>query len=192
MREELDRKYKVINMMITMHSILHHRYKTKSLIGNIFFLVTAVILNVFTFFDYHYLSFLRIQEENIKSIIALSSFIMFLLSIVFMLIEWAKKSEKHELAVNQLSRLLNELRFIQKIEDESTLSMKMGMFNELYNQSFETIPKIPNNKFNSLKSKHYQKVELSKFIESHRGKPFFVIKFLFFYDKTFTKNGSRN
>ena len=61
MKEELDRKYKVINMMITMHSVMHHRYKMKSLIGNIFFLITAIILNVFTFFDFHYLSFLNID-----------------------------------------------------------------------------------------------------------------------------------
>jgi len=179
-------------MMITMHSILHHRYKTKSLIGNIFFLVTAVILNVFTFFDYHYLSFLQIQEGNIKNIVAISSFTIFLLSIIFMLVEWAKKSEKHEQAINQLSRLLNELRLIQKIEDEEALSLKIDLFNELYNQSFETIPKIPNNKFNSLKAKHYQKVELSKFIDNHQGKPFFVIKFLFFYAKKNTKNGNKN
>ena len=37
MKDELQRKYKVINMMITMHSILHQSFKTKSLVGNIFF-----------------------------------------------------------------------------------------------------------------------------------------------------------
>jgi hypothetical protein len=192
MKEELDRKYKVINMMITMHSIMHHRYKTKSLIGNIFFLITAVILNIFTFFDYQYLSFLQLQADNIKNIVAVSSFTIFLLSIIFMLVEWAKRSEKHELAINQLSRLLNELRLIQKIENEDALSLKLDLFNELYNQCFETIPKIPNNKFNSLKTKHYQKIELSKFIDENQGKPFFVIKILFFYNKTFTKNESKN
>ena len=71
MKEELDRKYKVINMMITMHSVMHHRYKMKSLIGNIFFLITAIILNVFTFFDFHYLSFLNIDESVIKNIISI-------------------------------------------------------------------------------------------------------------------------
>jgi len=192
MKEELDRKYKVINMMITMHSIMHHRYKIKSLIGNIFFLVTAVILNVFTFFDYKYLSFLQLQADNIKNIVAISSFTIFLLSIIFMLVEWAKRSEKHELAINQLSRLLNELRLIQKIENADALSIKLDLFNELYNLSFDTIPKIPNNKFNSLKAKHYQKIELSKFIDDHKGKTFFVIRILFFYNKTFTKNENRN
>jgi hypothetical protein len=178
-------------MMITMHSIMHHRYKTKSLIGNIFFLITAVILNIFTFFDYQYLSFLQLRTDNIKNIVAISSFTIFLLSIIFMLVEWAKRSEKHDLAVNQLSRLLNELRLIQKIEQENALSLKLDLFNELYNQCFETIPKIPNNKFNSLKAQHYQKIELSKFIDKNQGKPFFVIRILFFYNKTFTKNESK-
>jgi hypothetical protein len=102
-----------------------------------------------------------------------------------MLVDWAKKSEQHIQSMNQLSRLLNELRTIQKIEDTSVLNHKIELFNELYNQIFETIPKIPDNKFNSLKARHYKKVELSKFIDKHKGKPFFVIKILFFYNKTF-------
>jgi len=188
MKEELDRKYRVINMMITMHSIMHHRYKTKSLIGSIFFLLTAIVLNVFTFFDYSYLSFIGLDENSIKNIIAIVSFVIFLLSVIFMLIEWSKKSEQHVQSMNQLSRLLNELRTIQKIEDTSVLNHKTELFDELYNQIFETIPKIPDNKFNSLKASHYKKVELSKFIDKHKGKPFFVIKILFFYSKTFKSN----
>lgn len=187
MKEELDRKYKVINMMITMHSVMHHRYKMKSLIGNIFFLITAIILNVFTFFDFHYLSFLNIDESVIKNIISIASLIIFLLSIIFIMIEWAKKSENHNIAMNQLSRLLNELRKLNSLEIAELSSSKVDLFNELYNQTFETTPKIPDNLFNSLKAKHYQKVELSKFIDNHKGKPFFVIKLLFFYNKTFNK-----
>lgn len=189
MKEELNRKYRVINMMITMHSIMYHRFKAKALISNIFFLITAIILNVFIFFDFEYLDFLNIKEVSIKYIISISSFTIFLLSVVFMLIEWTKKSERHEQATNQLSRLLNELRMILKIEDDSLLNSKSELFNELYNQTFETIPKIPDKKFNYLKAKHYQKVELSKFIDNYKGTPFFVIKILFFYNKTFSKNG---
>lgn len=188
MKDELDRKYRVINMMITMHSIMYHRYKTKSLIGKIFFLITAIILNVFIFFDYSYLSFFNVKEDNIRNIVAISSFIIFLFSIIFMLVAWAKISEKHKLGMNQLSRLLNELRGIMTIEDDEELSLKVNLFNELYNQTFETIPTIPDNKFNSLKSKHYKKVELSKFIDNHKGKHFLVIRILFLFNKTFTKN----
>ncbi len=89
--------------------------------------------------------------------------------------------------MNQLSRLLNELRKLNSLEIAELSSSKVDLFNELYNQTFETTPKIPDNLFNSLKAKHYQKVELSKFIDNHKGKPFFVIKLLFFYNKTFNK-----
>lgn len=185
MKEELERKYRVINMMISMHSVLHHRFKFKTLVGNIFFLLTAIILNVFIFFDYDYLSFTGLGVTSIKNIVSISSFLIFLLSVVFMLIEWSKKSEQHLQAVNQLSRLINELRSILKIEDSSALTQKSELFDELYNQINETIPKIPDRKFNNLKAKHYKKVELSKFIDKHKGKPYFVIKILFFFEKTF-------
>lgn len=192
MKDELGRKYRVINMMITMHSIMHHKYKTKSLIGSIFFLLAAIVLNVFTFFDYRYISFIGLDESSIKIIIAIISFFIFLLSVIFILIEWSKKSEQHIQSLNQLSRLLNKLRTIQKTEDTSEFNHKTELFDELYSQVFETIPKIPDNKFNSLKARHYKKVELSKFIDKHKGKSFFVIKILFFTKKTFKSNEKRN
>lgn len=185
MKDELQRKYKVINMMITMHSILHQRFKTKSLVGNIFFLLTAIILNVFIFFDFDYLSFTGFSIDKIKNIVAVTSFLIFLLSVVFMLVEWSKKSEQHLQAINQLSRLLNELRSLLKIENSALLSNKSELFDELYNQVNETIPKISDRKFNYLKARHYNKVEISKFIDKHKGKPYFVIRILFFFEKTF-------
>jgi hypothetical protein len=105
-----------------------------------------------------------------------------------MLIEWSNKSESHKQATNQLSRLLNELRLILSIKDEKTLNEKSIMFNQLYNQTCETIPKIPDKRFNSLKAKHYQKLELSKFIDKNKGKPFLVIKLLYNYNKAFKSN----
>ncbi|WP_461643350.1 hypothetical protein [Labilibaculum euxinus] len=185
MKDELNRRYRVISMMISMHSILYQRFKTKSFISSILFLIIAIILNVFTFINYDYLSFTGLNISSIKNIISVSSFLIFLLSVIFMLVEWSKRSEQHLQAVNQLSRLLNELRFILNIEDSEAISHKTDLFNELYNQTHETIPKIPDEKFNYLKARHYQKVEISKFIDKHKGKPYFVIKILFFFDKTF-------
>lgn len=185
MKDELQRKYKVINMMITMHSILHQRFKTKSLVGNIFFLLTAIILNVFIFFDFDYLSFTGFSIGRIKNIVAVTSFLIFLLSVVFILVEWSKKSEQHLQAVDQLSRLHNKLRALLTVEDLTILTNKSELFDELYNQVNETIPKIPDRKFSYLKARHYKKVELSKFIDMHKGKPYCVIRILFFFEKTF-------
>jgi len=187
MKEELDRKYRVINMMITMHSILYHRYRKKSLIGKIFFLISAIILNVFMFAAPKELLLPSFIKNNVSKILTISSFSIFLLSVIFLLIEWPEKSEKHLNAINQLSRLLNKLRSIKKeknLIDES----EINLFDELYNQTFETIPKVQDKIFNSLKAKHYQKVELSKFIDKHKGKPFFIIKLIFLWEKILKKD----
>lgn len=185
MKEELKRKHRVINMMISMHSVLHQRFKTKSLIGSIFFLLAAIILNVFTFFDYRYLNFLGVEEAHAKNILAIVSFSIFLLSVIFLLVEWSKKSEQHLQAINQLSRLLNELRAIQSIEESEIVKHKVELFDELYNQTFDTVPKIPDNKFNRLKARHYKKVAVSKFIDKHNGKSYLLIRILFFFKTTF-------
>ena len=184
MKKELKRKYKIINMMISMHSIMYYNFKTKQLTGNIFFLIMAIILNIFIFFDFEHLKFLNLKESSIKYIISISTFVIFLLSVIFLLIEWGKKSERHKQAMNQLSRLLNELRSIMEISN-SISNSKLDLFNELYIQTFETTPKIPDKKFNNLKAKHYRKIELSKFIDNHKGKPFFVIRILFLFKSIF-------
>lgn len=188
MKEELKRKYRVINMMVSMHSVLYQRYKTRSLIGSVFFLLVAIVLNVFTFIDYSYLEFTGINEENVKTTLAIVTFSIFLLSVIFLLVEWTKKAEQHLQAINQLSRLLNELRAIQSIDDIVIVKHKIELFDELYNKTFDTTPKIPDNKFNSLKAKHYKKIEISKFIDKHKGKSYLVIRILFLFNKSFTSN----
>ena len=180
MKEELERKHRVIDMLITMHSILYHRNKRIALWGNLFLLITAIFLNVFIFFDYKYLKFLVLDEESIKTVLGIFSLVTFTLSIVFLLVDWNKKAEEHKQAINQLSELLNELRIILKIEEPSVFKTKGEMFCLLYDLACESIPKIPNNKFNPLKAKHYFKVELSKFIDKNKGLPYSILRIKFF------------
>lgn len=180
MKEELERKHRVIDMLITMHSILYHRNKRLALWGNLFLLITAIFLNVFVFFDYEYLKFLNLNETSIKTILGIASIVTFALSIVFLIVDWNKKAEEHKQAINQLSELLNELRYLFKIEDPLVFKTKAEMFNSLYNLAFESIPPIPNNKFNPLKAKHYFKVELSKYIDKNKGVPYSIIRIKFF------------
>lgn len=177
-------------MMITMHSILSSRYRRRALIGDIFFLITAIVLNILVFFDLKKVPIIVLPENKLQFIINISALIIFLLSIIFMFVEWQKKAARHEQAINQLSRLINELRSILAIEDETAFNTKAAFFNELYVQICETIPKIPDSQFNRLKARHLQKVELSKFIEQKAGKPYLIIWILFIFSKTF-KNATK-
>lgn len=187
MIKELERKYKVVNMMTTMHSILRAKYKARALLSKVFFLITAIILNMFTFFDFEYLDFLNFEEGFINNVLNLSSVTIFFLSVIYIFIDWGKKVEKHEEAINQLSRLLNEIRIVKKLVDNEKFKPKVTLLNEMYNQTFEIIHEIPENKFNKLKAKHYHKVELSKYIDLHKGKPYIVIYILFTWENLITK-----
>jgi hypothetical protein len=189
MKEELERKKRVINMMITMHSVLSHQNRRKALCGNIVLLLAAIFLNVFIFFDYKYLAFTNLSEDFIKNLLGIASIVTFALSIIFLLVDWNKMAEEHEQSINQLSKLLSMLREIQTIEDPSALEVKSSLFNELYDLIMESLPKIPNNKFNRLKAKHYYKVELSKFIDKNKGIIYPILRCKFFYESLRSKNG---
>src|SRR5690606_13032230 len=98
-----------------------------------------------------------------------------------------KRSANHEMAVNQLSRLLSEIRRVSAIQEIDVKKAQIEILNRLYDQTFEPLPKVKDSEFNRLKAKHYYKKELSKFIDLNKGRPYFVIRFLFFWQRTFSQ-----
>ncbi|MBN2571865.1 MAG: hypothetical protein JXA68_07025 [Ignavibacteriales bacterium] len=187
MKVELDRKYDVVNMMITMHSILYQRYKTLDLAFKVMFLVTAIILNVITFMDFDLIPFIIYDEKNFRIWLNVFTFSVFILSVIFLLIEWQKKSDRHLHAKNSLTKLQNEIRTLSSRSDSLRTNAEVERLNEYYCTTFESISVIPERKFNKLKARHYKKLEMSKFIDKNKGKPYFVIKIKFLY-KQFFKN----
>lgn len=159
-----------------------------SFIGNTFFLISAIVLNTAVFTDLNAWGLISLTKEEIDRIINISSFIILLISIVVLVIEWGKKASGHEQAVNQLSRLLTEIRRVSLLSDDELKKEQSEMLNQLYDQTFEPLPKIEDSKFNKLKARHYYKKELSKFIDANKGKPFFVIRTQFFFKKLFSKS----
>jgi len=187
METELNRKYDTVNMMITMHSILHYRYKNLSFVGNILFLISAIVLNFAVFADFTALGVTSFSKQEINNFVNIISFALLLLSIIFLIVDWGKKSTSHEQAVNLLSPLLTEIRRVTGIQDETLKSTQYEMLVRLYDQTFETIPKIPHFDFNGLKARHYHRLEFSKFVSNNKGKSFLIIKIMFFFRKNFSK-----
>ena len=187
MTEELNRKYDVVSMMITMHSVLYHRFKIRASIGSTIFLISSIVLNTAVFTDFQKLGLESLTTEEVNWIINITSFIILLLSVLFLAIDWLKRSANHEMAVNQLSRLLSEIRRVSAIQEIDVKKAQIEILNRLYDQTFEPLPKVNDSEFNRLKAKHYYKKELSKFIDLNKGRPYFVIRFLFFWQRTFSQ-----
>lgn len=173
---ELNRIERVVNMMITMHSILRDRFKRYSLIVDISLLVSAILLNALIFIDFKYLKPIFNDEISSKIAIGFFSILVFITSIVILTVDWKQKSENHSQAVKILFTLLSECRQIQSIEDESEKKSIASVFHNKYLESSNAIVPIPDKNFNKFKAIHLQKVELSKLISKNPGHPVILLR----------------
>jgi hypothetical protein len=180
--DELKRQKKVLNMMITMHSILRDRYKRYDLIANILLLVSAVMINTLVFASDELFSFLSWNPSKSKIAIGIFSSITFTLSIVYLLVNWKEKMKNHGEAVVQLSILLHECRGIEDISEGQEKNLLFTSFSQKYSQITNILIKIPDSKFNYLKSRHCRKLELSRLIDNSPGSPLIFLKARMFFN----------
>lgn len=177
--KEFERQKRVINMMITAHSVLRDKYLCRSKLFDISLLVAAIFLNALVFVSNDFYTNLSMNPENAKLYIGIISVILLALSIVGIMLNTKQKSENHGQACVQLFYLLNEIRNIEDINDPKEKLQHIDLFSSKYAQITAMLVPIPSKKFNRLKSIHLRKIEFSKFISIHKSKPFLIQKFLF-------------
>lgn len=187
--DEIRRQKNVINMMSTMHSILRTRYYSLALVVELSLLVSAIVLNALVFIDFDYLKLFFEDERVAQGYVGLFSVIVFIISVIMLRVNWKEKSENHSHACTQLSRLLSECRQIMSIREGSEKKIAEDAFSVKYNQISNMLVPIPHSKFNSLKAKHYRKVQLSKLIDRHPGKPLFVLRFYLLFEEARKADG---
>lgn len=175
--------------MVTMHSCLFQRYKNYALATDITILGSAALLNALIFIDFEHISFLFKNQSQSELIIGWFSILTFICSIISILVNWKQQSELHLNASVEISSLLNELREILDDPVKSSNNQLVESFNRKYIQINNILPKVPNKLFNRLKSKHFRKIELSKFIDQHKSKPYWYLKLKFYVQSLKESNG---
>lgn len=174
---EIERQKRVLDMMITAHSILRDRYYRLSLVFDLTLLVLSVILNALVFVDTVFISQQAgITADQQRIITGIASVAVFAISVILLQVNWKEKASGHERAAEQLFVLLQESRSIMDMVEGDNRKLTLVEFSKKYTQLSGMIPKIPDKKFNSLKLRHYKKVELSKLIDKYPGSPMILLK----------------
>ena len=176
--EELDRHKKVLNMMISMHSMLRDSYKKKALIIDLIIFISSAFLTACIFVDSKYVTRFNINNEGFQFYIGLISLLIFILSIVTLIINWKGLAENHDKASLQLSKLLSECRQLLNMKNDQDRVALLNSYHIKYAEIQESIVKIPEKKFNALKSKHLKKVELSKLLDCNPTKPLLLLRIM--------------
>ncbi len=174
-KDELKRQAKVVDMMITMHSILASRFNRLSQLLELSMLAISTILITLTFIDPIVINYINIKTEIARIAIGTSAILVFFLSIVSLIVDWKGKATQHREASNTLIPMKTEWRevlaFFNEQDDRSRVEFARKSALILGN----LIP-IPDSKFNALKARHYHKIILSKLISKHPGSSVILLR----------------
>ncbi|MCX5981941.1 MAG: hypothetical protein NTY89_09115 [Nostocales cyanobacterium LacPavin_0920_SED1_MAG_38_18] len=173
--QELEHHYRVIDMMLSMHSKLRDDNQNLALTVNLVLLVSSVILCTLVFIDPGLIKFLGINTQTSQITIGLCSNLVFIISLIEFRVDWKQKAERHGQACETLIKLKAECREILK-STTTVDPQKIAEQCKTCAQTLNTLSKIPDNKFHALKSYHKSKIELSKMIDSHPAIPVWILR----------------
>ncbi|MBD2074156.1 hypothetical protein H6F86_09680 [Phormidium sp. FACHB-592] len=177
--QELEHQHRIIDMMLSGHSKLRDDNHRLAVAVNLLLLCSSVVLSTLVFVDPAILSFLRIDSKVSQIVIGVCSTLVFLISLIELRVDWKEKAARHSQACEVLGKLKAECRELlkssqpdsQRIADQCKLSAQM----------LSTLPKIPEEKFHSLKAYHQAKKELSKLIDLYPGVPVWLLRIVLLF-----------
>lgn len=173
--DDLKKQAKVVDMMLTMHSILANRYHRRAQILEISLLAVSTVIVALTFVDPQVLTYLKISQETSRVLIGICSIVVFFLSVVSLIVDWKGKARQHREAFNMLVPHKSEWsEIIKSFEDHD--ERDRAEFVRKSSLIIGNLTPIPDARFNSLKARHHQKVMLSKMISEHPGSSVWILR----------------
>lgn len=185
------------NQMATMHSVLFSKYNfwnhwlTILIITISSFLLLVTFLSVDYTFKLCQLCFDKLSMESVSTIqifiIAILALFNFIVSILIIIFNPNDKANSHKMAINHYSKIIYDIRNFEekenKISDEEKLKLKEKIQTKYLDDN--DLPKIPENKFLSLKANHKKKVKISKILDEKPSTNIFILKIKMFFEDNF-------
>ena len=175
--QEIERQYRVLKQTLEMHAILRDEYAFKSLFIEILLLICSVIFCATTFASDQLYNSLGLTPSISRTILGIASIIAFIISLILLLVDWKGKSAQHSKAVEKWSIVLEQFRK-NRSGDDTWPDSSYEMLSDKYWEADRNSIKIPNKRFNSLKSKYLRKITISKLKSDYPGCPRFVLSTL--------------
>ncbi len=163
LKDEIDRQYRVIDMMISMHSLARDDKKLKSKTLDVTLLLFSVITCALLLSEYTISTILPVNENFVEICTALFSMIVFFLSLLEYKLGWKEERVLHDSAVKKLSLLKTRYR---QVYISGTINFNL---NRLFNSVMKSIHPIPEKDFLKYKAKHLYKIEVSKALSGNPG-----------------------
>jgi len=178
--KEVNRQYRVLKQMLSMHTMLRDRYANLALIIDIILLACAVVFCSTTFVSNEAFRKIGLLPEFVRFILGIASILAFFTSLIALRVGWKGKEALHREASQKLTAVLALFRETRNDDgtwsQDRTVDLKRDYWNAMSN-----IIEIPEKLFLNLKSRHLRKVMISKMLSAKPGSPVFVLKLTLFF-----------
>jgi hypothetical protein len=180
---EIGRRFRVVDMMLTAHSVLRDRYAIRARVIEITFLGVSTILVAATFIDPAVLKDAGVDVGAARNILGVASITVFLLSLIQWHVDWKERAGAHHRACSTLGNLKAQCRALKtdfSIDADGAEVAARKWFDDM-DGAMKGLPAIPDKEFNALKARHLRKVEVSRLLDSYPGTPVSVLRIKVWY-----------
>jgi hypothetical protein len=172
-RREYDREFRVLDQMLTMHSLLRDRLQRHALMLTVAILALSIAATAASFGAGEPQLRVLWITARVQAWVGLLTTIIFFLTLIDLRVDWKQRAGAHAEAARRLGELKARFRAAMgtEAEVEGAAELKAG-----YDRTMAGLVPIPERLFLKLKAKHLRKVEISKLLDRHAGAPLMYLR----------------
>lgn len=158
---EVERQYRVVDQLVSMHSMLRDRYSRLALALNTLLVVVSFALCVMTFVGDEVLKDAGQNPPFARLVFGLVAAVILALAITEFRVDWRARSALHADAAKRLSEVKGEYRRV-RADSVHVATGETRRLSRLYETTLQDVVEVPERMFNRLKVKHVFKRILSE------------------------------
>ena len=171
---ELEREYRVLRMVLSMHAMLRDEFARKARASELLLLACAVVFCSTTFASDELYKTFGLAPNISRAVVGIASIAAFALSLTLLVLDWRGRSARHGDAVSRWSDVLAKYRNSRN-EDGTWPQEIHKELSAAYWEADRNSVEIPDRRFNGLKARHLRKVAISDLQSSYPGCPRLVL-----------------
>ncbi len=174
-RLEVERIFRVSDMLVTAHANLREKYGRRALILDLVILGISVWLTAVVFIEPRLSFKLTPFHFDPHVFVGLLGVLTLFLSILQLRVDWKGLSDAHRRAFDLYAEVKNECRYL--LSSDGALSRERCQHAlATFELSSDVGRQIPEKEFLKQKRKHLQKVEISRYLDTHPGASILLLK----------------
>lgn len=174
-RGEIDRVLRVSDMLVTAHANLRERHSRRAVILDLTILASSLWLTAVVFIEPRLNVKLTPFHLDPQLWVGLLGIFTFFLSIVQLRVDWKGQSDAHKRSFDLYVEVKNECRYLMSSDGILTRDGCQRALT-MFELAGDVGRQIPEKEFLKQKRKHLQKLEMSRYLDTHPWASLILLK----------------